>query len=259
VAATAASSGAVADLQPDSTLRRLAAFAAGLTTEAVPADLLGLVRLHVLDCVGAALAGADVAETRAAAEMGTALSGAGTALAVGPGLRFGLPAAVLVGTVSARCSELDDIHLAACVTPGSVVVPTALAVASWRAGAADDDAFLAACLAGYEVLIRWGLAVDGAHLLYRGTWPTALCAAFGAAATTGRLLGFDTERMAHTLAMAATLDAPGDPGTGYGWEAVEAKLTAMLGGRAHGLRSVCERLGQGALPELLDSLSAPER
>src|SRR5206468_3611407 len=86
----------------------------------------------------------------------------------------------------------------------SVVMPTALAL-SHGPTAGDPADFLAALLTGYEVLTRFGQAVAGPSILYRGIWPTYLAAPLGAAATASRLLGLSAEATAHALAAAVTL------------------------------------------------------
>ena len=167
---------------------RLAAFAVGVDAAGLPPARAESLRLHVFDTIGAMLAGSAVEETvdvRGLVE------------------ETGLPTQVLTACVSARCSEIDDIHLPSCVTPGAVVVPAALMVA--RAYPEIDDAtFLAGCLAGYELLVRLGVAVDGPRILYRGIWPTYLCSGFGVVATVGRMLCLDVDQLAEALAVAAT-------------------------------------------------------
>jgi 2-methylcitrate dehydratase PrpD len=64
---------------------------------------------------------------------------------------------------------------------------------------------LTACLAGYEVMIRFGLAVNGPGILYKGIWPTYLVAGFGSAAVAGVLLKLSRQQLAHALATAAAM------------------------------------------------------
>jgi 2-methylcitrate dehydratase PrpD len=172
---------------------QLAAFAAGIDAAAVPAERAEALRLHIFDTIGARLAGDAVEET---ADVLSVIGSDG-----------GEETAVLLGCIAARCSEIDDIHLMSCITPGAVIVPAVLAAAGARARAGtpvDDGTLLAAVLAGYETLVRFGIAVDGPHILYRGVWPTYLCSGFGLAAALGRLAGFDSATLAEALAIAAT-------------------------------------------------------
>jgi 2-methylcitrate dehydratase PrpD len=114
---------------------------------------------------------------------------------------------ILVNCALTRLSEIDDIHLASMITPGSIVIPGALAIAAQLP--ADPVALSQAIVAGYEAMIRLGLAVDGPGILYRGIWPTYLAAPFGIAAVAARLFDLSAEQASHALALALTLAAPG--------------------------------------------------
>lgn len=98
-----------------------------------------------------------------------------------------------------RLTELDDIHMASCTTVGSVVVPTALALA---AGTGTPERYASAVAVGYEAMTRLGRAIDGARIVYTGVWPSYVCAPFAAAAAAAQLLGLDTECMTEALALA---------------------------------------------------------
>jgi 2-methylcitrate dehydratase PrpD len=62
--------------------------------------------------------------------------------------------------------------------------------------------FCAAVLAGYEALIRFGVALDGPMALHRGVWPTHAAAAFGSAATASRVYNLNPDDTAGALATA---------------------------------------------------------
>jgi 2-methylcitrate dehydratase PrpD len=103
-------------------------------------------------------------------------------------------------TATIRATEIDDIAISGCVTPGSVVVPTALHLASQTR--ADAAAVQDAILAGYEAMVAFGEAIGGATAIYGGVWPTLSSAPIGAAATAVRLKGLDAGRTLAALAMA---------------------------------------------------------
>lgn len=103
-----------------------------------------------------------------------------------------------------RSTELDDIHIGSCTTVGSVVVPTALALVFGDDGyEVDDLSVLRAIAAGYEAMVRFGAAADGAHIIYQGIWSTYLAAPLASAAVTATLLGLSGDALAHALAIAA--------------------------------------------------------
>ncbi len=220
------------------TIQRLAEFVAGAEIGAQPPALADCVRLHLFDTLVAGLAGGGTSEARAiTATVGRTMT-AGDVPVLGSGITTSLPLAALASCVAVRCTEIDDIHIASCTTPGSVVVPTALAVA-WRKPLIEPEWFLSALLVGYEVMARFGRAADGPFILYRGIWPTYLSSTLGAAATTVRMLGLSAEQTAHALAAAVT-------------------LTAGAAGRIHGLSSRWLTLGCGVQNGILAALAAAE-
>jgi 2-methylcitrate dehydratase PrpD len=94
------------------------------------------------------------------------------------------------------------------ITPSSIVVPAALSIAA-TLGRNDATALRDAMLAGYDVMIRLGLALDGPTILYRGIWPTYIAAGFGVAAVAARLLDLDERQTANALALSLTVSSPG--------------------------------------------------
>lgn len=160
---------------------------------------------HLFDTVGALLAGLPLNEITALADVSRDLNG-GTADIAKTGLRGALGPTILQLCAAARCTEVDDIHLASCITPSSIIVPVALAVAAQRPDATGDK-FLRACVTGYEAIIRLGLAIDGPGVLYKGIWPTYLCASLGSAATVASLIGLTPAQTAQALAIAAATAA----------------------------------------------------
>ena len=138
------------------------------------------LRLHIADPLGMMLQGASLAEGKAARTLGSPLLG---------------------WCAAARLTEADDIHLTSCTTPGSVVVPTALYLASTGAFETWGD-FVCAVLAGYETLIRVGYAIDGPRILAKRIWPTLFAAGAGAAAVACRAWKLDVSQTAGALATA---------------------------------------------------------
>lgn len=163
------------------------------------------VTRHLFDTIGALLAGLPLNETAALADVSRDLNG-GAADVARTGLHGAPGPTILQLCAAVRCTEVDDIHLASCITPSSIIVPVALAVAAQRPDTTGDQ-FLRACVTGYEAIIRLGLAIDGPGILYKGIWPTYLCAGLGSAATTASLIGLTPAQTAQALAIAAATAA----------------------------------------------------
>lgn len=96
----------------------------------------------------------------------------------------------------------DDTHVGAMLHPGVAVWSAALAVAE-HTGASGAD-MLAAVVAGYETIIRVGLAVQPSHFK-RGFQSTGTCDGFGTAAAAGRLLFGKKEKSERRIAEAMGL------------------------------------------------------
>jgi 2-methylcitrate dehydratase PrpD len=166
--------------------------------------------LHVFDTVAAWVATGTTPEARILRELYA------RSAATDPALDLGL------GCALTRLSEIDDIHLASMITPGAIVIPAAITIAaSLRT---DPVALSEAIAAGYEAMIRLGLALDGPSILYRGIWPSYIAAPFGVAAVAARLFELSAEAAANALALALTLAAPGvgqqHASTGSRWLAI---------------------------------------
>ena len=86
--------------------------------------------------------------------------------------------------------DADDTHVGAMLHPGVATWAAAFAVAEHVGGSGPE--VLAAVVAGYEVTIRIGLAVQPGHFK-RGFQSTGTCDGFGTAAAAGRLLFSGTD------------------------------------------------------------------
>ncbi len=181
-------------------LEQLGAYVVRDVPRGLSAAVRRAARLHLADTVGAWVAASGTQEGRAL-----------TGFREGAGERSQPAGEDLLDRVArscalARLSEIDDIHLPSCTTPGALIVPSALAVGSSLG--ASGDAIGEAIAVGYETMVRLGAALGGPSILYRGIWPTYLAAPFGVAAVASRLYGLDGRQAAHALGIALTLASP---------------------------------------------------
>ncbi len=182
---------------------QLAAYAASVDAEALPADVRHAAKRCVLDAVGVALAGAGTPWAQSVLAAVRALEGPPRARIVGHGERTSAPLAALVNGTAVHALDYDD-DPAACHI-GAVVVPTALAVGETLL--ASPLRVLTAVVLGYDVTARVGEGVDADLLYHRGFHPTAVCGVFGAAATAAALMGLDAQRTANALGLAGSFSA----------------------------------------------------
>ena len=176
-------------------LETMGAFVARDIRGRVPETMRATAQFHVIDTVGAWIAGSRTAE-------GRALIAFAALRANGKMPDIATPCAL------ARLSEVDNIHLASTTTPGAIVIPAALTIAATQPQT-NGTALLEAIVGGLEAMVRLGAAIGGPSVLYRGIWPTYFAAPFGAAAAASRLYELDAAQTAHALALALTLASPG--------------------------------------------------
>ena len=181
------------------TLEQLGTHLVSGISSALSAPVREALRLHVADTVCAWIAGAQTHE-------GKDLIAAKRLGAKSP-MGEGVLAEIMLNRAVTRLSEIDDIHLAAGTTPGSLLAPTALTLAA-HLGEKNPSILLQAVAAGYDALVRFGEEIGGASALYRGIWPTYFNAPLGSAAVATRLLELDAKQTAHALALALAMGAP---------------------------------------------------
>jgi 2-methylcitrate dehydratase PrpD len=177
---------------------RLAAFAAALEFDHLPADVVASVRLRTLDVVGLALAAStyDFAKPLLA----TASDG-GPCSIIGSTRRTSSAGAALVNGTLAHGLDFDDTHAASITHASAVVVPTALAVG--ESEGASGREVVTAVVAGYEAVTRIGMAAPGAFHA-RGWHATSVCGTFAAALAAGKLLRLDAGQLTHALGLAGS-------------------------------------------------------
>jgi 2-methylcitrate dehydratase PrpD len=176
----------------------LAVWVAALRAPELDAAMLDRLKLHALDALGCASAGAVASEFAATRD---ALLDA--AFSSRPKTLLDHPACAAALLVTAcRLTECDDIHIGSCVTPSSVVVP--VAVLWGHRAKAPRDRTIEAMLAGYQVMVTLGLAARGAENVYRGVWPTYLTGGIAAAAIAAKVMGLKEEQIRDAMAIAAS-------------------------------------------------------
>jgi 2-methylcitrate dehydratase PrpD len=184
--------------------RALAEFVAGARSTGFDARTLRRARYHTLDTVGAMVAGAGQEATATAARTLGVCGAAGDTPVPGRAERLDLLSAAFLGGTAGHGLELDDGYRAGSVHPGTVVVPAALAAAHHHR--CDGATFLAAIIAGYEVMCRLS-AASHPRARWRGFHNTATTGVFGAAAVWAVMAGFDARRVEDAFGIACSTAA----------------------------------------------------
>ncbi len=187
----------------DATLR-LARFAAELRYEQLADEERRCIRRHVLDTIGAALAGGNQDVTRVVCETFAAAGLSGTSVVPGTASAFDPLSAVYAMATAAHGLEVDDGYRAGSVHPGAVVVPTALIFSA--AEGRNAHIFMAAVAAGYETCTRIAEAIHP-QSRERGFHNTSVVGPLAAAVTLGVLHGQNADMIERALGIAASASA----------------------------------------------------
>lgn len=178
----------------------LARFAASVSCADVPAHVLRRAEDLFLDWFACALAGRTAEPVRILTAFGERHGKAGDAELLTSRKRMDPLFAAMVNSGASHAVEQDDVHNGSVLHAAAVVFGPALAVAQARN--ASGAQMLEAIVAGYEVGVRVGEYLGRAH--YKRFHTTATAGCIAAAATAGRLLNLDAERMLWAIGSAAT-------------------------------------------------------
>ena len=184
----------------------LADFAADLTFEQLPAEVVRSVELRMLDTLGICLASRSFGLGYGVEQMVDLWGGAQQAQVIGGTERYPAPNAALINGTLAHSLDFDDTHLPSVLHPSASIVPAVLAAAQ-SAGRGGREALVAAAI-GIEVTVRLGMAgyLPQAGNVYfeRGWHATSICGTLGCAVAAARLFGLDAEGILNALGIAVS-------------------------------------------------------
>jgi 2-methylcitrate dehydratase PrpD len=185
--------------------REVANWVADLRHDDLPQRTREVVRIAILDTIGAGVYGFQTPWAKMLLEWARRGAGTGESTVWGEA-KASLRAAdaALVNGTAAHAFELDDYHNAK-LHPGAVVVPAAIAMAEKLSSTGTE--LVTAIAAGYEVMIRTSLALNPSATRLRGWHLTGVCGPFGAAAACASLMKLHTEQCAWALGLAGTQGA----------------------------------------------------
>lgn len=181
--------------------QRLAEIVCGLGPELLTGERMTDIHYKLLDWLGCAVGAAN---SPAAAMLSDAFqdeADTGSSTVLFSEKRYPLYTAAFLNGAESHILECDDVHKVSISHPGIVAVVAALMAAEERRASFTD--FALGVMAGYEVMIRLGSALNPSH--YKRWHTTGTCGAFAAAAAAGRVFRFTPCQMEQTFGMAATM------------------------------------------------------
>jgi 2-methylcitrate dehydratase PrpD len=164
----------------------------------LPAATVAATKRDILDTFGCMLGGSGAPGIDALFELEDHWGGREESVVLLRGRRLPAPRAALLNASMGHALDFDDTHdTAGSIHPGISVLAAGLAVADTVAPV-DGKRLIRAVALGLDVSCRIALA----STVDRGWHRTACIGVFGAAVTSGLLLGLDAEQMRHALGIA---------------------------------------------------------
>ncbi|MCL2122034.1 MAG: MmgE/PrpD family protein [Clostridiales bacterium] len=183
--------------------REFAKFINAITYDALPENVRELAKVSLLDYISCTLAGSRSEIEPIFMDLVDELGGNAQASIYGTNVKSSVVNAALVNAAYAHVLEMDDIHRLAMYHPGIVVLPAALAIA--ERDKLSGKQLIEGILAGYEVGIRIGVAINPSHFKIWHT--TGTVGAFSAASSAGKLMGLSVDELTNALGNAGSMAA----------------------------------------------------
>jgi 2-methylcitrate dehydratase PrpD len=178
----------------------LARHAVATPLSAIPQLALEHAKMSLASTIASASMGYDIDSARIVRQLELADQGASQATVWFHGRRLPAARAARVNALASDAAASDDSDLRSIAHIGTIVCTTSLALGEWLARPGLQ--VLAAMVLGYEVAGRIDEALTPGRM-QRG-FHGSVSTVFGAAVSSGRLLGLTVEQMTHAIALAAT-------------------------------------------------------
>lgn len=170
--------------------------------EDLPANVVEITKLQVLDYFAVALGGTSQAGVKELVELAVDWGGAPQSHILVYGHKLPVPNAAQINATIAHTLDFDDVHETAIMHPGVVAIPTALTLAEYLGGISGKE-FITAVALGTDFICRLGLATrPGESIIPYGWHQTSLYGYITAAAVAGRLLGLSEEEIVNAIGIA---------------------------------------------------------
>ena len=175
---------------------RIADFAANLSFNAIPPEVIERAKLHILDSLGVAFTSLSDMFSRSLVDAFGKLKSNPESTLLGAGEKMSREYAACANGALIHGNDFDDTHLPGATHPGSCIIPTALALGEAEKIRGKD--FLEAVVLGYEVMTRIGMASNG-QFQDRGFHVTPLCGVFASCLTAAKIERLTAGQMVNAM------------------------------------------------------------
>ena len=182
-------------------MRMVSLYIAGAAQRPLPDAVVEVTKHHLLDTLAAMISGSQLLPGKMAIAYVKQLGGTQEACVPGSRIVTNVVNAALAGGMLAHADETDDSYPQSGTHPGAPVVPAAIAMAE-RSGA-DGTALLRAIALGYDMCVRFSLALGVREFRAAGHDTYGYSGTFGAAAAAASLAGLNSDQVRYVLSYAA--------------------------------------------------------
>ena len=170
--------------------------------EDIPPEVVEITKESILDTLGVTLGASSMSPTfKVLVDLAREVGGKEESTIIGFGSRVSAFMAAFVNGAMSHFLDYDDEHYPQRLHPSAPVVCAGFAIAE-RLGSVNGKDLITAIAVGQDISARIGMAASW-NLSARPLWQMSqLCGVFGAAATSGKLLGLDAERLVDTFGIA---------------------------------------------------------
>ena len=181
---------------------KLAEFCENIKFEKLPKDVVERTKLLILDTVGIIIRARHDAESTESLikAIQTLDLDNGNCKVFSDKNNYAPSAAALINGTLAHSLDFDDTHAEASLHSSAPILSAALSAAQMKN--CSGQQLITACVIGYEIQIRLGLAGGASKHYNRGFHPTATCGIFGAVAATGHILGLNKNQFISAFGIA---------------------------------------------------------
>ena len=186
---------------------KFAEFCAEIRYENLSSDVIKRTKLLILDTVGIIIRARHDAESTASlvAAIDRLEMSNGSCQVFSDKNSYSPSAAALLNGTLAHSLDFDDTHAEASLHSSAPILSAALAAAQMNKSSGQE--LITACVVGYEIQIRLGLAGGSSAHYKKGFHPTATCGVFGAVASAGYLMGLTKDQFVSAFGIALSQSA----------------------------------------------------
>lgn len=177
--------------------KSLAAFISDLSFDEIPENVVEQAKNCILDSVACILGGLRTDIGKITLGFAKNLGESRQSSIIGLGYETSCTLAAFVNSTMANVLDFDDTYYG---HPGATVIPPALSFAEFLGSSGKD--LLCSIVAGYEVSIRIGKAIQPSPKRFREVKGIATWQIFGAVSAIGKLMKLDLNKMGNALGIA---------------------------------------------------------